>query len=186
MKALLIPSATLIPTDMRAKMGAIPSCLFPLHNATMLELICKQYSGVADEVYVAAGHNRERLHEFAALKSMDIHIIDVDEIRNLGYTVWFGIREILRERQDTEQIYINFGDTLLSNRPMAERRDILYYARESVSKEWTFFEHEGGRICGIVDKGHAVPGDTMFGNAFPGVFEVARPEEFLTELGAAI
>lgn len=186
MRALLIPSATLIPNDMRSKMGAIPSCLFPLHNVTMLERICEQYKNAADEVYVVAGHNRERLHEYAALKSLDVHVIDIDAIRNLGYTIWFGVSSILREHQDVEQIYVNYGDTLLSNQPAAERRDVLYYSRESISKEWTFFEHDNGRIRDVVDKGHAVASGAAFGNAFPGVFEIARPASFLRELEKAL
>lgn len=186
MRALLIPSATLIPADMRVKMGAMPSCLFPLHNITMLERICAQYQGVVDAVYVVAGRNRERLHEFAALKNIDVHIVDVDEVRSLGYTIWYGMREMIRANRDIEQVYINYGDTLLSNRLAAERRDILYYARESVSKEWTFFEHDDGRVYGIVDKGQEAPGEAVFGNAIPGVFEIAWPEAFMEELEAAI
>ena len=37
MKALLIPSALLVPSDMRNKFGELPTALFPLGNKTMIE-----------------------------------------------------------------------------------------------------------------------------------------------------
>jgi len=186
MKALLIPSATLIPSGMRSKMGAIPTCLFPLQNATMLERIFDKYHSSVDKVYVVVGREKNKVFDFISLKQLDVQTIEIDEIRDLGYTVWYGINAILEQQKTVEQIYINFGDTLLSNQPNANLLDVVYYAREAASKDWTFFKHENGVIYDVVDKGQAVPDTVRLGNVFPGVFEIAHPDALLNELNRAL
>lgn len=185
MKALLIPSATLIPDEMRTQMGMLPACLFPLQNVTMLERICDWYSGTADAVYVVTGKAREKVREYAAVKKLDVRLVELDELHDLGYTVRRGMEAILAENTDVQRVYINFGDTLLSNRPENGGEDVIYYAREAISPDWTYFSYDGGLITQIWDKGQMAQARDGLENAFPGVFELVRPRDFLEELRAA-
>ena len=187
MRALLIPSATLIPDEMRLQMGMLPSCLFPLQNVTMLERICDWYSETADVVYVVTCKAKEKVREYIAVKKLDIHLVELEmkELHDLGYTVRRGMEAILSEASDVERVYINFGDTLLSNRPGETENDLIYYAREAYTPDWTYFSHDGARITEIWDKGQTVEATSDVGNAFPGVFEIARPKDFLKEVYAA-
>lgn len=185
MKALLIPSATLIPDEMRTQMGMLPSCMFPLQSVTMLERICEWYSGVVDAVYVVTCKAKEKVREFVAVKKLNVQLVELDELRDLGYTVRRGLEAILLENIGIERVYINFGDTLLSNKFEESEKDVIYYAHEAYTPDWTYFSYDGSRISKIWDKGQAleIPGDV--GNAFPGVFEIARVKDFLIELDAA-
>lgn len=185
MNALLIPSATLIPAEMRSQMGNIPVCLFPLQNMTMLERICNQYLDTVDRIYVVVLQGKEQVRDFVALKALNIRIVELDKLLDLGYTVRRGLETILAENKDIEQVYINFGDTLVTNLPDRTRRDIIYSAQEALSGEWTFFEHEKGVITSITDKSHVIPEAETFGNAFPGVFQIAHPAEWEEEMKTA-
>lgn len=181
MKALLIPSATLIPDEMRSQMGMLPSCLFPLQNVTMLERICDWYSGTADVVYVVTGKAKEKVREYVAVKKLDVHLVELDELYDLGYTVRRGMEAVLAENSGVQRVYINFGDTLLANQPGESADDVIYYAHEAFTPDWTYFSHDGSRITEIWDKGQTKEVSSDIGNAFPGVFEIARPADFLRE-----
>jgi len=186
MKVLLIPSATLIPKEMRSQMGAIPVCLFPLHNVTMLERICARYRGAIDRAYVVARKEKEKIKNYIALKRLDVRVIELEDLHDLGYTIWQGLNAILAECGNIEQVYINFGDTLLANAPNLSRQDIIYYARETFTSDWTYFEHENGVIHNVIDKGQASARGERFGNVFPGVFEFSHPQKWIGELSAAL
>lgn len=185
MKALLIPSATLIPDEMRSQMGMLPSCLFPLQNVTMLERICDWYSGTADVVYVVTGKAKEKVREYVAVKKLDVHLVELDELHDLGYTVRRGMEAVLAENSGVQRVYINFGDTLLANQPGESADDVIYYAHEAFTPDWTYFSHDGSRITEIWDKGQTKEVSSDIGNAFPGVFEIARPADFLRAVVAA-
>lgn len=185
MRALLIPSATLIPKEMRSRMGMLPVCLFPLQNVTMLERICNWYSDVADEVYVVTGKAKEKVREYTALKMPGVHLVEIDELHDLGYTVRRGLEAVLEENIDVERVYIHFGDTILSNRPGIDNEDIIYYDHQAISPDWTYFTHENGKITEIWDKGQMAEIKDNVDNVFPGVFELARPGDFLRDLTAS-
>lgn len=180
MKALLIPSATLIPREMRSRMGAIPTCLFPLNNGTMLQQLCQKYDNYTDKIYVLANKGEEQIRNYVELKKLPVQIVKVDELKDLGYTIRCGL-EALQE-EVVEQIYINFADTLLSNPPSMVPRDIVYYAKQDYDEDWSFFEQENGTISQIMDKCYVPNGPDRQGNVFVGVFEITRPDYFIEEL----
>lgn len=186
MKILLIPSATLIPKEMRSQLGAIPACLFPLQNVTMLERICERYQGDVDRVYVVAWMEKEKIRNYIALKKLDVQVIELKELRDLGYSIWQGMNTLLSTFTEIEQVYINFGDTLLGNDPDTSKQDVIYYAREVVTADWSYFEQQDGVIHNVIDKGGAIADTEQVGNAFPGVFEIAHPQEWMKMLGAAL
>lgn len=165
-------------------MGDIPTCLFPLSSDTMLEHICQQYRGAVDEVYVLVNREKERVYNYVALKKMDVKIVEVDELRDLGHTILCGL-EAIRE-EDVELLYINFADTLISNQLLSEPQDAVYYSKQVMDREWSFFRQEGGCITQVIDK--QIPKEADRGcesDVFVGVFELSRPRLFLEELESA-
>lgn len=184
MRLLLIPSATLISKEMRSRMGAVPTCLFPLNGDTMLERICRQYQGMVDGVYVLVNREKKQVYDFVALKKLNVKLVDVDELRDLGYTVLCGLQAL--QDETVEQLYINFADTLIADQFTGRPRDIIYYDRQVMNEEWSFFCHENGHIRQVMDKQHQ-PGveAAQEGNVFVGAFELAHPQQFLEELKAA-
>ena len=185
MRALLIPSATLIPREMRSQMGALPACLFPLQNSTMLERICKKYQGHVDKIYAVVGQEKEKVYDYVRLKKLPVCLIDIDELLDVGHTIAFGFREILAENDGLQKVYINFGDTLLSNPVCDDLTDAIYFARELLSPDWTYFECRDGILCEIRDKQGGMTEHAAFGNAFTGVFEIAHPGDLARELSKA-
>lgn len=184
MRALLIPSAILIPKEMRSRMGAIPTCLFPLNGSTMVEHICRQYKDAVDAVYVLVNREKKQVYDYVALKKLNVKLIEVDKLGDLGYSVLCGLRAL--QGEDVEQLYINFADTLIANQLDGEPRDIVYYSKQTMDEDWSFFTQEGGHIRQVVDKQSLRETEAeREGDVFVGAFELAHPGEFLKELTTA-
>lgn len=185
MKTLLIPSAALIPREMRSRMGAIPACLFPLNGDTMLEHICQQYHDVVDTVYVLVNREKQQVYNYIALKKLNVKIVEVDELRDLGYTILCGLKAI--QNENVELLYINFADTLIANQLINEPRNAVYYNKQTMDEDWSFFHQENGCITQIFDKqvvkeeGHSIESDV-----FVGTFELSHPRQLLEELETAL
>lgn len=184
MKALLIPSAILIPREMRSRMGTIPTCLFPLNGATMLEHISDQYRDVVDEIFVLVKKEKQHIYDYVELKKLNVTIVEVDELKDLGYSVLCGLWAM--EDRAVERVYINFADTLISNQKSEETRDIVYYSKQDMDEEWSFFTQENGCIQKIIDKQTAEQEAAEEGNVFVGAFELSSPKCFLEELCTAV
>ena len=180
MKVLLIPSSTLIPQEMRNRMGNIPTCLFPLQGRTMLERIYEKYRDHVDKIIVLLCKEKSKAIEYISLKKLPIDIVEIDELKDLGYTIFCGMNSLRSEFPNIETVYINFADTLLSNSVDTTASDKVYYAKEYYSSSWTFFHHKHGVFSEIIDK-KEMKSSGREGFAFTGVFEIVHIEEF-TEL----
>lgn len=180
MKALIIPSATLIPVEMRKSFGTIPTCLFPLGNSTMLQLLCDKYKDVADEIYVLANLEEQQISNYIELRKLPVQLIHIDELHDLGYTIRCGLETVCAKAVD--EVFINFADTLLSNPLSHEARDIVYYAKQAADEDWSYFDEHNGRICSVTDKGTRDVGSERLQNVFVGVFEISHPMQFLDAL----
>lgn len=183
MKALLIPSAVLVPQNMRERMGGIPAALYPLGNMTMLERLREKYAQIADKIYIAAYEGREYLEDFIAMKGFDnVHVIELDVLRDLGYTIQFSIEKILEgESGEVEQLFINFADTLVSNIHNAEG-DAIFYSILSYGENWTYFERLNDTVVISYDKSTTAVAMGGQGNAIVGIFSVMHPALFLEKL----
>lgn len=178
MKALLIPSAILVPYEMRAKMGYVPSCLFPLHDKTMLQHIFEKYKKKVDLIYIVVYKGKEKVYDYISLKKLPIQIIELDSLQDLGHTISYGIKYILDKNPDTDYLYINFADTLLSNPIDNSNNDRIFYAKEPYSEEWTYFQHNNGVLSNIVDKQLSENFNEEKGDVFTGVFEISHIKTF--------
>ena len=181
MKALLIPSALLVPPDMRNKFGELPTALFPLGNKTMIERLYDKYKDIVDIIYIVVKRKQLLINDYINSKKLPIRIIELDELRDLGYTIQYGIEFIIRQEPSIDYVYVNFADSLLDEPIPVDNNDFIYYVTGMSTDEWTYFREKQGKIEIILDK-CLVGGDTSLGdvsNIFVGVFGFAKPHYFL-------
>lgn len=181
MKALLIPSALLVPPDMRNKFGELPTALFPLGNKTMIERLYDKYKDIVDIIYIVVKRKQLLINDYINSKKLPIRIIELDELRDLGYTIQYGIEFIIRQEPSVDYVYVNFADSLLDEPIPVDNNDFIYYVTGMSTDEWTYFREKQGKIEIILDK-CLVGGDTSLGdvsNIFVGVFGFAKPHYFL-------
>lgn len=184
MKALLIPTATIVPENMRGKFGNLPTVLFPLGNKTMLQLIYEQYKTLVDKVYVVVYQKRHLIEDFIKRLKLPIEIIELDEIRDLGYSIAKGITHILNQNADIEYLYINFGDSLAENILDDSNDNIAYFASDLEPDSWTYFTFNEGKFSKILDKNEENFEEVIneYKNVFIGIFGINQPKEFLALL----
>lgn len=181
MKALLIPSALLVPPDMRNKFGELPTALFPLGNKTMIERLYDKYKDIVDIIYIVVKRKQLLINDYINSKKLPIRIIELDELRDLGYTIQYGIEFIIRQEPSVDYVYVNFADSLLDEPIPVDNNDFIYYVTGMSTDEWTYFREKQGKIEIILDK-CLVGGNTSLGdvsNIFVGVFGFAKPHYFL-------
>lgn len=181
MKALLIPSALLVPPDMRNKFGELPTALFPLGNKTMIERLYDKYKDIVDVIYIVVKRKQLLINDYINSKKLPIRIIELDELRDLGYTIQYGIEFIIRQEPSVDYVYVNFADSLLDEPIPIDSTDFIYYVTGMGTDEWTYFREKQGKIEIILDK-CLVGGDNRLKDVsqiFIGVFGFAKPHYFL-------
>lgn len=153
MRALLIPSAILMPEEMRTRFGELPTGLFPIANKTLIENIYEKYCNLVDEVYIVGYEKIDKIRQLVNAKKLPFHVIALDKLGDLGYTIQYGLREITNVGKKVDFIYINFADCLFKNNLSSETGDYIIFSFESIQERWTFFEFEDEKIKKIYDKG---------------------------------
>lgn len=66
----MIPSAVLMPQEMRKSFGDLPTCLFPLGGADMLTMLCRKYKNAVDRIYVVAYERHEWIERHIKMKKL--------------------------------------------------------------------------------------------------------------------
>ncbi|WP_314762855.1 hypothetical protein [uncultured Selenomonas sp.] len=186
MKALLIPSAVLMPREMRKVFGDLPTAMFPLADRPMLYHLYQAYHDHVDKIYVVCHEQADQVRAYVHAQKLPIQVLLIDELRDLGYTIYMGMQEILRRDACLEYLYINFADTLLYDAIPEENNDFLYYALRSEDEAWTYFKDVQGRIDAVFDKpdfkiGKKLPAE--MDKVFVGQFGFSSPKSLLEELG---
>lgn len=175
MKVLLIPSAVIVPREMRKKFGELPTALFPLGNITMLEHIIKQYSELVDQIYVVTSEKKELIEDYVSIKKLPVKIIELDRVSTLGYTILSGIKRVADDNGHIDYLYINFADSLLDANIPKDEHDFAYYATIRENDLWTYFISKGNKIADIKDKNGKTINTSAFENEnkiFIGVFGI--------------
>lgn len=181
MKALLIPSALLVPSDMRNKFGELPTALFPLGNKTMIERLYDKYKDIVDVIYIVVKRKQLLINDYINSKKLPIRIIELDVLRDLGYTIQYGMEFILGQELLIDYIYVNFADFLLDEHVPINNHNFFYYASGMSTDEWTYFKDNNGIITDILDKcplseNHQI---SNFSGIFVGLFGFTNPHYFL-------
>ena len=185
MKALLIPSAVLMPREMRERFGALPTGLFPLNGEPMFSHLLAKYVDNVDVVYTVLYEKKTKAEDYIRAKRLPISIEQLESLGDLGHTIAYGLAAILHDHPDTTQVYINFADTLLGDELPVQFGDFFYDAQQDLDNEWTWYQEEDGHISAIFDKAAFRAGkkiDPAFRRVFVGVFGIAHPRDFLVLL----
>lgn len=180
MKALMIPSAILIPREMQKRFGKIPTVLYPLGDMSILEHIYRKYKNAVDKIYVIAYKKHVLIEDYIKIKKLPVEIICLTELKDLGYTVLCGLEYILAHNSKLDYLHINFADTLLDDPLESIQKDIAYFSEAPLEEEWTYFQEKEGKITEILDKvfNDAQEKEEAFYKLFVGSFGIKKVEEF--------
>jgi NDP-sugar pyrophosphorylase family protein len=177
---LLVPSATLVPEEMRLDLGPIPMCMIPLEGRPSLDHISEKYEELETENYVATMQRRAELENYLSTSGQHWSETVVDS-SSLADTVLQSLEEI----GDLEEsyLYINFADTLVE--PLRESEDdLVYFDEVEYTGRWTSFTEKDGKINSITEKFSKFSSGPK--KVFTGVFGISDPEKFKQKLSEAL
>ena len=189
MKALLIPSAVLMPREMRKIFGDLPTAMFPLADRPMLYRLWQTYCNHVDEIYVVCYEQVEQVRSYIKAQKLPIRVLVLDELRDLGYTIYQGIQQILDQNNSLKYLYINFADTLLYDEIPSGGTDFLYYAVQSEDEAWTYFKDCKGLVDTVFDKQDFKDGKKLppeMEKVFVGQFGFSSPQLLFASIEEAL
>lgn len=179
---LLLPSAIVVPDELRLDLGRIPTGMIPLQGKPILQYIVNRYSDV--EVFVACYARSEIIEAYVEREELDWTLIDVGDTDTVGETVFRSLEAIPNVgAQSTGYLYVNFSDTLVRPVPTEVTKDTVAYAQEFNPVRWTIFEGDE-RITTIVRK-HS-PFSQGHHNVFTGLFGIADGAAYHEELSSVL
>ncbi len=179
MKILLIPSAVLMPREMRGAFGNLPTALFPLGRKPMLYHLYEKYKNHVDKIVVVGYEKVDKIAAYIEASHLPIELLKLDYMSSLGYTINFGLQDALRKYHDIEYAYINFADCLVNDDLLEMNNDFAFYAKQEMDEQWTWFQETNGYISKIHDKNCERPvDDSEFQKLFIGTFGIKNIASF--------
>lgn len=153
MKILIIPSATLVSKEMYQKVGKIPTIICPLKGRTMLDYLVEQYMSQVDQIIIVGFKKIELIRDFVKYRNYNIGVVKLNELHDLGYTIWWGLQFAIHHFDNIDSVYINFADTIVENVFDTRNKDVVFYSDEYTGDQWTYFQNDDdGKITAIYDK----------------------------------
>lgn len=189
MKVLLIPSAVLMPREMRNTFGDLPTGLFPLGGKPMIYHIYNKYKDYIDAIYVLTYEKEEKVRQYISDVNLPISVIKIPELKDLGYTIQAGIEHIIKQNRKTDTVYINFADSLLYDALPDTNEDFAFFAKQDLDAKWTWFSESNGTIDEIFDKAdfkrNRIPSKKL-DKLFVGLFAITDIESFYKSYNIAL
>ncbi len=142
---VIIPNAVLVPAELR-KIGNLTPVIYPISQEIVFDFLYKQYRETCEKITVVCYEQSGAVHEKLSRGYENTEVIDLEQLKDLAYTVRFGIKD------DGKPIIINFADTIVSDNIYDFPLDSYFYSEDDPSEKWTFFEEENGVIKTIYDK----------------------------------
>ena len=139
MDVLLILSSKLVSDEMKDLFGQIPSSLIPVNGKTLLEIIYENNKNKYDKIVVTGKEKVELINEVVKNKKMDIDVFEIDELRDIGYSIYKALENL--NNQEIENLTINFADTYYSDDlEKIKNRNSFLYAQIEESERWATFD----------------------------------------------
>lgn len=181
--ALLVPSAILIPNELRLDLGEIPTAMIPLHGKPILHHVVESYEDI--HPYVVCDQRADLITEYIQREELDVTIIKVSSTDSLGETIYDSLDTILDQHSfdGDDQLYVNFSDTIVVPNQPDEGSNFISYAVEQNPIRWTCFDG-GDRIETIIPK--LDPTATGTYQVFTGLFRFKDPSAYRDELAVAL
>ena len=137
MRKVIIPAAKLVPEDLW-NVGKLPSIVYPINQNIVFDYLYKQYNEECKSFEILCYEKKEEVHErLSTYNKTKIHITDLNKLKDLGYTIYYGLENI-----KSESVIINFADTIVLDNIFENEEDCYYYSKDYVSDRWTFFEEK--------------------------------------------
>lgn len=185
MNVLIVPAAKVVSKELSEKFFDIPSILITLENKTVLDLLYEQYKDHVDKIIVVAYEQSSMIVDYVSFKKINdfIEVIVLDELKDLGYSIRYGIDYIKHICEEVNKIYVNFGDTIL-NENFDDSNDVIFYSKIKEALRWTTFDYMENNITKIYDKSIREIQEDY--NVFVGVFSFSNSSTFYNILNSAL
>ncbi|RQG93047.1 hypothetical protein EA462_02210 [Natrarchaeobius halalkaliphilus] len=180
---LLVPSAVLVPDELRLDVGSIPTGMIPLKGKPMIERIAEAYESTPVSRIVAVGESSDAIREYAQRSVYDWRVIDVGDTISVGETILTTLEQLPKASLEGSKLYINFADTLIQPIPVLDGQDYVSYEEVDRTYRWTNFDIESDAI------GAVTPKNKLSGTSSPvfvGQFGITDASEFRDELERAV
>ena len=143
---LIIPSAKLVPEELQ-KVGKFPGVIYPVNQKIVFDYLYEQYKNVCKDIQVICYEAADKVHRrLRSYEGRKVNIIDLNELQDLGYTIYSAIQDI------DSPIIINFSDTIVFDNIFEVEKDAFYYSEDFATDIWTFYDIKDGIISNIYDK----------------------------------
>lgn len=173
MKVLIIPNSKIINKDLQDKFGKIPSLLVPLNGKVIIDTLYEKYKDNYEEIIIVAKEKNEILEEYISYKKINVTVLKLDSIKDLGYSIVFALQYLKEhfEGIDIENISVNLGDTIVEDIILNEHDDMVAYGKVEDSERWTTFELKNDKLTNLYDKTER---DDGVYNAFTGIYSFSN------------
>lgn len=176
MRKIIFPSAKIVSRDMQA-VGKLPAIIYPVDQKSMIELFTEQYfgKGQADCFDIVTFEAHETVTS-RIQSSEKVRIWRLDELKDLGYTVYYGLEKA--EIKEGDRVIINFADVIVfeKHEELLEE-DCCFFSDEDPSSQWSYFQEQQGRIVEVYD--HLPANQVESRKMFIGLFYLAKPLLFM-------
>lgn len=170
---VLLPSAVVVSKDMQG-LGRFPAIIYPIDQMRMIDFFCNHYlaEGSGDIVLSVVSYEEYEQVEKRIGRRDHVDVIRLDELRDIGHTIAYGIEK--SGLMEGDSLIINFADIAVMKRPERPIKDCCVYAIEDVSSKWTYFNYQDCQIIKFYDKPSGnVSVDTK--NMLIGLFQIENP-----------
>ena len=169
---IIIPAAKIVPEELQ-KIGKLPAIIYPINQEIVFDFLWKQYNDVSSKIHVLCYEKADKVHRrLASYPKEQVTIVDLPELKDLGHTIWYGIKEV------ENPIIINFADTIVEDNIFITDSDCFFYSEDYLSEMWTYFEEQDGTINSIIDKTSCADKDEKKHKLFVGVFQIVNTQYF--------
>lgn len=169
---IIIPAAKIVPEELQ-KIGKLPAIIYPINQEIVFDFLWKQYNDVSSKIHVLCYEKADKVHRrLASYPKEQVTIVDLPELKDLGHTIWYGIKEV------ENPIIINFADTIVEDNIFITDSDCFFYSEDYLSEMWTYFEEQDGTINSIIDKTSCADMDEKKHKLFVGVFQIVNTQYF--------
>lgn len=153
MNVLIVPTAKVVDKELNENFFNIPSVLINLENKTVIEYLYEQYKEKVDKIIMVSYKQSGMILDYISFKKLDdfIEVLVLDRLGDLGYSIKSALDYINNTYTNIDNLYINFGDTIINeNIPAGE--NLILYSQVKESLRWTTFEYSDFKINEIYDK----------------------------------
>jgi hypothetical protein len=182
---LLIPSAALVPDELKFDLGPIPTAMIPLDGKPAIEHIAAEYEQYDMDLYVAGDGQIGKLASLLDRSAYEWTLLDVSETSSLGETVIKSLDQIASRRSLVDvDLYINFADTIVSPVGYGIDANTVSYSTVNHAYRWTsFLKTDDEEIESITEKFSRVFDSPR--TVFTGQFKLTAPADYQAVLQSA-